>query len=248
MATDDDGQQNPFTRPGFIAAAVVIVVVVVLGIVLAIVNGTRDDEPGALPSSSPAGPSAAPTADTTEIPGGASVCGLGGEVLSGTLTTAPVAEWQYHGTASYPFSAEVGPAETDPAGFRYCFQHTPEGALFAATYAATVGTDPTVVSEWVKYFAAPGIYRDQLIEEAGSAGESADIRLRVAGFRLLAYDGSTANVDVAMVASVQGQTVNMSAVYPLVWSDGDWKLSTDTPEPGNVASIPDLTGYTPWGQ
>ena len=246
---DEENEQNPWTRPGFVAAAVVVAIVVVLGIVLAVVAATRDDEdPPASPT--PNQTSTAPTAEPTAAAGGASVCGLDG-VEEGTarLTTAPAVEqWDYQGTVAYPISDEFGPGETDPAGFRYCFQHTPEGALFAAAYAVGVGTDQTVVPEWIKYFTAPGPYRDQLIQEPANSSESSDVRLRIAGFRLLAYDGDTARVDVALVGSVEGQTVNMSAVYPLVWSEGDWKVSTDTPEPGSVASIPDLAGYIAWGQ
>lgn len=70
----------------------------------------------------------------------------------------------------------------------------------------------------------------------------------IQGFRILAYDGSSARVDVGSRGSVQGQTVTVSGVYELVWQDGDWKLSTDVPEPLNVAAIPDLTGYIAWGE
>ena len=246
MAADDD-ERSPFTRPGFIAAAFVVVLVVVLGIVLAIVNANEDD-PGPTPTST--GTSAAPTTDPTAAAGGESVCGLdGAELDTAQLTTAPVVdEWAFQGTAAYPTSEEFGPAASNPVGFRYCFQHTPEGALFAAAYASIVSTDPAVVQDWIEYFTAPGPYRDQLIQTPAGGGDSGDVRLRVAGFRLLAYDGTSARVDVALVSSVDGQSVTLSAVYPLVWSGGDWKVSTDSPEPGSVASIPDLVGYIPWGE
>ncbi|WP_298325101.1 hypothetical protein [Haloactinopolyspora sp.] len=246
--TEDNEEQSPFTRRGFVAATVVVAVIVVLGVVVGI-NATRD-QASPSPTTEPTDV-AAPTDEPSPVAGGPSVCGLDGEELgTARLTSAPaVDEWQYQGTVAYPVSAEFGPGETDPAGFRYCFQHTPEGALFAAAYAVGVGTDQPVVPEWIKYFTAPGPYRDQLIQEPANNSESSDdVRLRIAGFRLLAYDGHTARVDVALVGSVQGQTVNMSAVYPLVWSNGDWKVSTDTPEPGSVASIPDLAGYIAWGE
>lgn len=250
MATDTD-EQSPFTRPGFIAAAIVVALVVVLGIVIAIVAATRGDDADTNPTTAPTSSNAAPTPET-EAPAdngdAASVCGLEGVELEGTLTVAPEATWEYQGTAAFPAAKSIGPGETDPAGFRYCFQHTPEGAVFAAAYASIVSTDPAVVPSWIEYFTAPGPYRDQLIPTSAGSGEATDLRIRIAGFRLLAYDGATASVDVAMVSSVDGQSVNLSAVYPLVWVDGDWKLSTDTPEPGSVVSIPDLVGYVPWGE
>ena len=82
---EDNEQQSPFTRPGFVAATVVIALIVVLGLVIVIVNMTRDDPDPAPPTSTSAEPTtAAPTSEPPEAAGGASVCGLPGEVLEGT--------------------------------------------------------------------------------------------------------------------------------------------------------------------
>lgn len=245
---DQNPEPSPWTRPGFVAAAVLVAVIAVVGIVLAITNGGDDTTP----------PAAAPVQTTsgaaTTTPSGStdgdtdSVCGLKGTKTSGRLSKAPDAEWDYQGTAAYPVSKEHGPGRTDPTGYRYCYQRSPEGALFAASYAAIVGTDPAVAPAWINYIAAPGRYREALISSSDSTSSSGDIRIRVAGFRVLAFTGDTAKVDVAMVVSTGGQALTMSAVYPLVWSDGDWKISSDTPEPGNVVGIPNLAGYIPWGE
>lgn len=247
MATDDD-ERSPFTRPGFIAAAVVIALVVALGIVLVIVNSKEKRDP-APPPTSAATTSSAPSTGATAVAGGGSVCGLDGSKGEGArLTTAPdVDEWAYQGTTAYPTSAVYGPGAADAAGgFRYCFQQSPEGALFAASFILAAGTGQS--SAWVEYYAAPGPYRDALLEEpAGDAG-STDARLRIAGFRLLAYDGTSARIDLAVVAGTQAESVTASFVYDLVWVDGDWKIDTSTPEPGNFSTIPDLTGYVPWGE
>lgn len=247
MATDDD-ERSPFTRPGFIAAAVVIALVVVLGIVLVIVNSNDEDDPGPGPTSS-AATSAVPTTDTTVAAGGDSVCGLdGSEGEEARLTTAPgVDEWAYQGTTAYPTSAVYGPGAADAAGgFRYCFQQSPESALFAASFILAAGTGQS--SDWIEYYAAPGPYRDALLEEPAGDTGSADARLRIAGFRLLAYDGTSARIDLAVVAGTQAESVTASFVYDLVWVEGDWKIDTSTPEPGNFSTIPDLTGYVPWGE
>jgi hypothetical protein len=93
---EDNEQQSPFTRPGFVAATVVIALIVVLGLVIVIVNMTRDDPDPAPPTSTSAEPTtAAPTSEPPEAAGGASVCGLPGEVLEGTLSAAPAAEWAF---------------------------------------------------------------------------------------------------------------------------------------------------------
>lgn len=61
MAEDTD-QKNPFTRPGFILAAVVVALVVVLGVVVGVVNATRSDpESQSSPSPSESAPPQLPT-------------------------------------------------------------------------------------------------------------------------------------------------------------------------------------------
>ncbi|MFJ2521304.1 hypothetical protein ACIOWF_20240 [Cellulosimicrobium cellulans] len=249
MATDDN-EQNPFTRPGFIAAAVVVALVVVLGIVIAIVSATRSDDPDPAPEPSTSSPttSAAPTSEPSDVAGGASVCGLvEGQELTGTLSTAPNAEWAYQGTTAYPTSSEFGPGETTAGGVRYCFQHSPTGALFMAANAITQGSDPSISAEWVEYVYAPGPHREHLLS-AGAAQETEGTRASIAGFRLLSYDGESARVDLAVRASTGGDTATLSAVYDLVWIDGDWKVSTDTAQPLDIAAVPDIAGYVAWGE
>lgn len=245
MATEDD-EQNPFTRPGFIAAAVVVALVVVLGIVIAIVNATRNDDPDPTPTSAASSSSAAPTTDTPAAAGGASVCGLDGEVLSGSLTSAPDVKWEYQGTVAYPTSTTYGPGATDPSGFGYCFQRSPQGALFAAAHAIAQGSAPENRA-WLEYFAAEGAYRDQLLSEGSTGTSATGTRLRIAGFRVLAYDGENARIDLAGEGSTSAGSITFSAVYELVWQAGDWKVSTETATPFDFASIPNLAGYITWG-
>lgn len=249
MATDDN-EQNPFTRPGFIAAAVLVALVVVLGIIIAIVSATRSDDPDPAPEPSSPSPttSAAQTTEPSDAAGGASVCGLEGEELTGTLSTAPDAEWAYQGTTAYPTSPEFGPGETTADGVRFCFQHSPTGALFMAANALVQGSDPAVSQTWIDYGLADGPHREELIGEVGDASGSDGTRMSLAGFRMLAYDGDTARVDLAVRASSEGQNLTLSGVYELVWQDGDWKISADVAQPLNTATIPDLAGYITWGE
>lgn len=144
MAEDDDTQQNPFTRPGFIVGAVVVAALIVAAIVLTVLNLNRDDDaaPPAPDPSSNATSSAAPSPEPSGVAGGASVCGLAGEELSGTVTTAPPAEWQFQDVYAFPTSPTAGPGETAPDGYPYCFQHSPEGALFAAANVTIIGFGP----------------------------------------------------------------------------------------------------------
>ena len=246
---EDNEQQSPFTRPGFVAATVVIALIVVLGLVIVIVNMNRDDPDPAPPTSTSTEPtSAAPTSEPPEAVGGASVCGLPGEVLEGTLTTAPAAEWEYQGTTAYPTSSEFGPGDTSAGGVRFCFERSPEGALFAAANSLVQGSDPSIAEEWLQYIVAEGPFRDQLLADVGSGTTGEGTRLAIVGFRVLAYDGETARIDLAVRGTSQGQTITLSGVYELVWQEGDWKISADVAQPLNMATIPDTAGYIAWGE
>lgn len=246
---EDNEEQSPFTRRGFVAATVVVAVIVVLGLVIVIVNMTRDDPDPAPPTSTSTEPTtAAPTSEPPEAVGGASVCGLPGEVLEGTLTTAPAAEWEYQGTTAYPTSSEFGPGDTSAGGVRFCFERSPEGALFAAANSLVQGSDPSIAEEWLQYIVAEGPFRDQLLADVGSGTTGEGTRLAIVGFRVLAYDGETARIDLAVRGTSQGQTITLSGVYELVWQEGDWKISADVAQPLNMATIPDTAGYIAWGE
>lgn len=251
MTTDETNQQSPFTRPGFLIAAAFVVILIVVGIVLGVTAMNRDDSPQAVePSTTDAveGPatSAPPSDEETDTEG----CQVPGETDTGSLTTAPEAVWEYQGTMAYPSSETFGPTETTDEGVRTCFQRSPEGALFAAANGAVQASDSQLIEPWLKYFLAEGPNRDAFLNAGpGGSGDTSGIRARIAGFRMLAFDGKTANVDVALQASTEGQTILMSSVYTLIWENGDWKLTMQDPSsPVDFATIPDLAGYTIWGE
>lgn len=250
MSMNDESQtQSPFTRPGFIAAAVVVALIVVLGIVIAIVNATGDGGSQTAPSPAPPAATTAPTTEPPDATGGTSVCGLEGVVAEpARLSTSPDAEWQYQGTTAYPTSPTYGPGAAQENGARYCFQHSPEGALFMAANAIAQGSDSSVGPAWVDYAVADGPYREELLADMGASTDTEGTRLAIAGFRLLHYDGETARVDLAVRGSVEGQSITLSGVYELVWQDGDWKISADVGQPLDMGTIPDLAGYISWGE
>ena len=116
-----------------------------------------------------------------------------------------------------------------------------------AANAVSQGSDIGTGTEWAQYALAEGPYRDDLVEQIGTPSSSAGTRLDIAGFRVLAYDGGTARIDLAITGSSDGTPVTLSAVYELVWQDGDWKISADTSTPLNLATIPNVAGYISWG-
>lgn len=242
---EDDTQQNPFTRPGFIVGAVVVAALIVTAIVLTVLNLNRGSE-AAPPAPEPSSSATTSAAPSPEPSGGASVCGLGGERLSGKVTTAPAAEWKFQDVYAFPTSTTYGPGKTAMEGYPYCFQRSPEGALFAAANVTIIGFGPADQRQaFLEYALADGSYRDTLLSADGASAPS-DVRAAIAGFRVLAYDGDSARVDIAFRGSSNGQSITGSAVYELVWADGDWKLDASMPEPARVAQLPDLSGYVSW--
>lgn len=245
---DDDTTQNPFARPGFIVGAVVVAALIVTGIFLTIFNlnsGNDAAPPEGDPSSSSTA-SATPTPSASAVAGGISVCGLDGVELTGKVTTPPAAEWAYVRTVAYPTSTTYGPGATSSEGVPTCFQHSPTGALFAAATALAVPADPILANAWIETALSSGTYRNQLLSTAISSSETSGVRLQVVGFKVLSYDGKTASVDLAVRGSTEGQTVTASAVYQLIWEDGDWKINANVPNPFDFASIPDTSGYIAW--
>lgn len=253
MAADENSEtnNNPFTRPGFIISAIVVALVLVLGAVLGtvgIVNSTRD-EPTAAPATATSQEESEQSSEPAEEPAiGASICGLEGEVLEGTVDEAPAAAWEFQGTIGYPTAKAFGPGKTDENGVRSCFQHSPEGALFMAANAAAQGSDPATAEAWLRYALSDGPGRDALLSEGEEVTESEGTRVQIAGYRVLNYDGDTAQVDLLATATSQGQSADISSVYYLRWEDGDWKLDTNTETPLDVGTAVDTSSYTPWGQ
>lgn len=246
MAPTDD--RSPLARPQFLVAAGVVVVIVVAGLVLLFSSLSKGDEQSAPPPT--AEPSAAPSA-TTEAPAqddDESVCGLDEVELEGRITSAPQANWQHDGPMAHPSADEHGPGEVNPAGVRYCFSHTPEGAVFAAASAAAHNADPDTITPWWEWALAEGDQRDALVEKGRFDEHVGGVRLEIGGFRLLTYSGDSATVDVAYTGSVQGEAATGSLILHLVWQDGDWKLDTSgTRPPLDLTAVPNTAGYIEWG-
>lgn len=241
--------QNPFTSPRFVIAAILMAFIVIFGIAMVFINVSKKDVAVVTPEAGQSSSASSPPTTTPITEADASICGLKGVVLEGSLSIAPETQWQYQDTTAYPISSQYGPGAVSEEGYRYCFQHSPEGALFMAGNAISQGTyDHQMTSEWLDYVVAEGPYREELLQDTGSAQSPSNSRLAIQGFRLLSYTGDTARADIAVRTTVSGQIVAFSGAYDLVWQDGDWKISTETSEPLNMVQIPDISGYIAWGE
>ncbi|MFC5931996.1 hypothetical protein D6T64_01615 [Cryobacterium melibiosiphilum] len=232
-------QRSPLSRPGFIAAAIVVGIIVLAAIIVLVTSLTRgSDDNAAQPTEDPS-TSSTPSAEASDE----SVCGLDGFEDMNTLTQAPENEWELVGTVAAPTEPEgAGPAEiTD--GLRTCYAHTAEGALFLAVNFAAMGTDASL-RDRLPQLVAPGPGRDALIA-LGSDSSGSTLRAQVAGYSIGSYSAKETTVDLAVNFS-SGELVSLP--LKLVWAEGDWKIQmTDAGVlPLSPAPIDNLGGYTPW--
>lgn len=237
MSNDESRSGSIFSRRGFVAATIVVGAIVALGIFVLI--ATLVSPPGGGPATDPTngpGPSA----------GDESVCGLDGFETTSTLDEAPDVQWELVGTVAAPTSPDVGPGVVENDGFRSCFAHTAEGALFAAVNYVALSSDPRL-QPGVWQLLEEGPVRDQAEADAGSATPApSESRLQVAGFNVLSYSVDKAVIDVAFQVTAPS-TGLMSLPIEFVWQDGDWRVATTgTGLPYAPVQIENLGGYIPW--
>src|SRR5687768_14039387 len=117
---------NPFTRPGFILSATLVVALVAAVIVIFFLpKGGGAAQPAPSPSGGNASAAPAKPADAAEK----SVCGLP-STSETALGSAPKSNWELVGKMAAPTDPKTfGPGVTDEDGFRSCFAHSPSGAL-----------------------------------------------------------------------------------------------------------------------
>ena len=229
----------------FVLSAVVVAAIVVLGLVLSLTNLLGSTKaPPTTTSSSPSSTSVASSSKT--VAGEASVCGLRRVQMTGTLASAPDATWALIGTTAAPSIKGQGPGRVEEDGYRSCYARTPTGALLAAGNLLAMGSQPALLGrKMTEESVAPGPGRDAALARPPATGPSSGIRIQIAGFRLLKYDGNNADVDIVLRTSSGAVGAQ---VFNLKWVAGDWKVvlapSGDLPSP--MTQIPSVAGYVLW--
>jgi hypothetical protein len=240
-STQENTEQNPFTRPGFvISAALVLAIVAAALIIFLLPKGNPEAEP-----SSTTTPTAPTNSATTTSGAEESICGLPGSD-STALGTAPKSTWTLLGTMAVPTDpATVGPGKTSPSGLKSCFAQSPSGALYATAniWAATFnGYANQVYTE----LAADSPSRDkalQAIKEGKDLGGGSTPKVQIVGFILHSYTPQAAVVELAIKSADGGFGAITTS---LVWERGDWKLDVPAAGSGVVRPISDLSSYIPW--
>ncbi len=208
--------------------------------------------PGASPGVSPpvgstptsGGGTAAPPAGQEGRPAGCSTTGT-----DQTVPTSPPAgvTWSLTGGFAVPSSPADGPALHGPGGVRYCYSHTPLGAVLAASNLGQgTGSPQEIQDASLKLSVVPNQYSAQVASTPAPPRDNRGSG-QFAGFRIISYSPDQASI--ALAASIPGQTDS----YPLLtvamqWYQGDWRA---VPQPGPTvvvtgSSASSLAGFVPW--
>lgn len=253
----EETPENPLHSRTFQLSAIFVILLIAVAATVAVVNAMRPSpDPSPQPTAeSPATPeptdSPTPEESSTSEGVSPSVCGLSGEVLeSARLTAAPEAVWEFQDLLAYPTSDQYGPGDTSADGVRTCFQHSPEGAVFAAANAAIQSGDPSNTREWLDYYiSAEAPRREELVNAENGGDQPEGVRMEIAGFRLLDYSGSSARVDLALRVTGSGTEAYLSMIHELVWEQGDWRLLPINPDdPFRISQLPNAAGHISWSE
>ena len=236
----EGSKRSPFTRPGFILSASLLLVLVAAVIVIAFLPN-RTDTPG----TGAAGPTDKATSSASATPTGDglgdSICGLP-ESGDTALGAAPQSDWELIGKTAVPTSPETaGPGVVNSDGVRSCFANSPVGALYAAANIfglVTNGNQQAVLEE----LSGDSDARDQQLADLKNSTEE-PVSAQIGGFKIQNYTGSSATVDLGVEL---GNGAVGSVPVPLVWENGDWKLNVAQGGVTGSQQLIDLSAYIPW--
>lgn len=201
-------------------------------------------------------------------------CGAGGSSASGdsssetsickkdasdktSIDSAPKADWKPSSLdVKVPSSDEYGPEKTSDDKVPSCFEHSPEGGLFATTQYVV----PLMTLDSQR---GPAIMRSQAIDndqrekevqsfEDQAKGnddqkEEAKGKIQVAGYKLDSYTKDKATYEVLLKATADG---SLGAVtFTVEWDNSDWRFnaSEDDDSKINFKDVQSMDGFTKWG-
>lgn len=137
-----------------------------------------------------------------------------------------------------PSSKTAGPMVDSP--IRSCFEHSAEGALYAATWTMLQLNDPTVSQYTYEHYVINGPKW-----EASSGGI-----FHVAGYQIISAEADRVTVRLAMtVPSVGDGSDWWSFDLTMVWQDGDWRLrvpDTTSTNPLGFTRVADTSKFIRW--
>lgn len=241
QSTESTTESNPFTKPGFIIAAALVVALVAAAVVIFLLPiGQGNAQPAPSPAESR---STATTGPSASDAAGKSICGLP-DSSETSLGAAPKTKWELVGAMAAPTDPKIGPGKTDDQGIRSCFAHTPTGALYAAVNLWALGIDPSNERAISEHLAAKGPGRDSGMKAPQTPAPASAVKVQIAGFNV-SYTANQAVVELAFKAD-NGALASVRTT--LLWQDGDWKgVVADNGKPlEEPRQIRDLSGFILW--
>ena len=241
QSTESSTESNPFTKPGFIIAAGLVVALIAAAVVIFLPpKGQENAQPA--PAESTRSVGASPSASTGS---GQSVCGLpAGKDTA--LGTAPKSKWEMVGTMAVPTDpSTAGPGTVGKEGLRSCFAQSPTGALYATANIWAASFNGSAKRVYLE-LSADSPTRDKAvkaIKEGKDVGGGSSPKLQIAGFIMHSYTPTAAVVDLAFKTADGGYGALSTS---LLWEDGDWKLDMPAAGGGTVRQIRDLSSFIPW--
>jgi hypothetical protein len=233
-------EQRPWWRAkGFLASATFLLAVVVFGTITLVGSGhVSPSVPATHPRAQPTGPIWKAHVET-----GGSFCGL---AVGNTDKPVgpPDVTWKLVGQIAAPASPTLGPGLIEGKE-RRCFAHSPMGALMAAAnWLATIGAYGDNANV-VRNITARNHVRNVFLRQPAQPVDPA-FRLQIAGFTTAIVDRDNVTVFLAVRTNYQGRLAVGS--FPMHWEYGDWRtVMRSLEEPFQIAVIPSLDGYVPWG-
>ncbi|GAA1564954.1 hypothetical protein GCM10009789_18160 [Kribbella sancticallisti] len=268
-ADDAGGEDTSFWEErGFVASAIVVGAIVVCLLVwfFARGDGTPVSQPTQTPSTvapteqptgEPTVPPATPTEEPTGTPTRRPTPGAGAGCRAKNPDqriphTAPIAvTWEFETDMLIPTQQVGGPAAMDSAGIRYCFAHSPTGAVLAAMVILGQIRNPELTERVLmqQVVANPGRTRALAEARGPRTPETAPPgQSQFTGFKVLDYLPNRAIIAVA----VRIDDRNVAAMpVTMVWQRGDWRAELKEDGSFNGETAPDLLrtldGYVRFG-
>ncbi|MET3937139.1 hypothetical protein [Arthrobacter sp. OAP107] len=240
QSPESSTDSNPFTKPGFIiAAALVVALIAAAAVIFLLPKGQGNAQPAPTQASSaPAGPSK-PTASNE------SACGLPASKDT-ALGTAPRSKWELVGTMAVPTDpSTAGPGKVGKDGLRSCFAQSPTGALYATANIWAASFNGYAEQVYLE-LSADSPTRDkavQAIREGKDVGGGTSPNVQIAGFIIHSYTPEAAVVELAIKSSDGGYGAFSTS---LLWENGDWKMDIPAAGGNGVRQISDLSSFIPW--
>lgn len=268
--TDDEGTGMLDNRT-FVASAIVVVALVLCLVAYLVLRG-GSGTPNATPSQTPSTPTGQPTDVPTDEPSeppatpdptATSTPRVTPPPANNTVGGCHVAKppqaipryyaptavtWQFDGAMLIPLQVAGGPAATRPNGVKYCFAHSPTGAVLAAMVLLGQVQNRSIALDVLKERVVPGPGQVKAIAQAklDMATPPDSTSVQFVGFKVVSYprDGSQAIIQIASQVADQGVG---ALLVTMQWYKGDWRAALQDDGSFNGTVEPDilssLNGY-----